>query len=129
MTDILHNAKITNNLPWQGYTEKAEGVAKSITPALGLTQASQICEDVGRRIAHLVEYHKGAKIVKEVDISFNDGLSKHLFFVDDAIVNAALFAGSAYIVIANFALLIPMLLIWAFYFGSDRFIQGLRKLT
>ncbi len=128
MADILHDTKMAYDLPWQGYTEKVESAAKSITPALGLTETSKICEDVGRKIAHLVEYHKGAKIVRDVDISFTDGLSKHLFFVDDSIVNAILFAGSAFMVIANFSLIIPILLIWAFYFGSDRFIQGLRKL-
>ena len=127
-SDVLHDIKTAFDAPTLGTTEKLEGAAKSLTRELGLEPTSRQMEKVASRFAVLMEYYGLAQIARRKNISFNDGMSKHMFFFDDKIVNAVVLLGCGIALISNFSLALPLAGIGAFYFGSDKFLKTIEKL-
>jgi len=127
-SDALHDAKTSFDAPTLGMSERFETAAKSITPALGLQRASQTSQRLARNFAALLEYYKLATVVRHKDISFSEGMSKHMFFLDDKIINAVLILGCGIAVISQFDLVLPLGLVAAVYFGSDKFLKTVEKL-
>ena len=128
MNDVLHEVKTYYDLPGKGTSEKLEDVAKSITPALGLQGTSYAMQKWARNLGIMLEWNGFATIVRKRNVSFKDGLSKHMFFFDDAIINAALILGSAVAIMSNFDLLLPIVAIGVFYIGSDTFLIRIERL-
>ncbi len=128
MNDVLHEVKMYYDLPGKGTSEKLEEVAKQITPAFGLRTTSFILQKWARNFAILLENWGLATIVRKRDVPWQEGLKKHMFFFDDAIVNAAIILGCVMAVISNFDLLLPIAGIGAFYFGSDKFFTKIERL-
>ncbi len=127
-TDDLHELKTYSNMKGQGRSEIIERSLKSITPALGLSAASDAVSKYARNLAVFLEARGIARILRNRDISFKEGLAKHVFFFDDAIINLTIVAGCAYVVVSNFDFALPMLGLAAIYFGSDRFIRDIEKM-
>lgn len=128
MTDILHDIKMQWDLPGCGTSEKIEKAAKSITPALGLTKASNVSRRLARNTGMWLEHYKLATILQKRDVSWQVGLNKHMFFFDDSVINAIILLGCGIAVIQNFDLVLPFGLIGAFYFGSDHFFKKVERL-
>ncbi len=127
-SDDLHDLKTGFDAPTLGISERLESTAKSITPALGLSGTSATVQRLARNFAVLMEYYKLAPIARKKNVSFDDGMSKHMFFVDDKIINALLVLGCGLAIISQFELILPLGLIGAIYLGSDKFIQTVEKL-
>lgn len=128
MNDVLHEVKMMYDLPGCGTSEKLEQVAKGITPSLGLQGTSYMLQKWARNTGVLLENYGLATIVRKRDVSWQVGLNKHMFFFDDAVINAALIIGCAAAVASNFDLLLPMVAIGAFYIGSDHFFRKVERL-
>mgnify|MGYP001602761017 FL=1 len=128
MNDVLHEVKMYYDLPGKGNSERLEAIAKSITPALGLQGTSYAMQKWARNLGVMLEAYGLATIARKRDVSFKDGLSKHMFFFDDAIINAALILGSALAIMSNFDLLLPIVVIAVFYMGSDTFLAKVERL-
>ncbi len=127
-TDELHDLKMYSTLPGQGYSEKIEIAAKSITPSLGLSETSSLLQRLARNFAHLMEYYGLAIITRKKNIPWQEGLNKHMFFLDDSVINAAIVLGCGIAIISNFDLLLPIAGVGLFYIGSDRFIKTIEKM-
>ncbi len=127
-SDALHDAKMYFNAPTIGMSERLEVVGKSIAPAFGLEGFSTTLQRLARNFAALLEYYKLATVLRHKDISFADGMSKHMFFVDDKIVNAAILLGCGIAIISQPSLLLPLVLIAVAYFASDKFLKTVEKL-
>ena len=126
--DILHETKMQYNLSGCGTSEKLESVAKSITPALGLIEVSNVAQTLSVKLGAWLEFYGLANILIKKDVPFSVGLYKHMFFFDDSIVNAIIILGCGYVVISNFDLALPIAGIGAFYFGSDHFFKKVERL-
>ena len=127
-SDALHDLKTSFDAPTMGTSEKLEKVAKSFTPALGLEKTSQTTQRLARNFAVLMEYYKLAKVVRKKNVTFAEGMGRHMFFLDDKIINGVLLLGCGLAVVSNFSLALPMAGVAAFYFGSDKFIKTVEKL-
>ncbi len=127
-TDELHELKSYSDMPGQGRSEILERAAKSITPSLGLESTSVLLQRWARNFGHLLEYYGLAQIVRKKDVPWQEGLNKHMFILDDSVINALLVLGCGIAIIMNFDLLLPLAGIGVVYHGSDRFIKKIEKL-
>ncbi len=128
MNDVLHEVKMMYDLPGKGTSEKLEEAVKGITPALGLRGASYTMQKWARNTGAMLEWNGFATIVRKRDVSFKEGLNKHMFFFDDAIINAALILGGTMAVMSNLDLLLPIIAIAVFYLGSDTILKKIERL-
>ncbi|MDP3742152.1 MAG: hypothetical protein Q8R15_02445 [Candidatus Micrarchaeota archaeon] len=128
MNDVLHEVKMTYDLPGMGTSEKLEEVAKGISPAFGMRGTSYALQKWARNFAILLENWGLATIVRKRDVPWQIGLNQHMFFFDDAIINAVIILGCAMAVISNFDLLLPIAGIGAFYIGSNKFFKKVERL-
>ncbi|MFH1246922.1 MAG: hypothetical protein V1644_00945 [Candidatus Micrarchaeota archaeon] len=128
MNDVLHEVKMMYDLPGMGTSEKLEEAAKSITPALGLRPVSFAMQKWARNLGAMLENFGFAVILRKRDVPWNEGLNKHMFFFDDAVINTVLILGCTMAVLFNTDLLLPMIAIGAFYVGSEKFFTKIQRL-
>ncbi|MFH0713499.1 MAG: hypothetical protein V1722_02870 [Candidatus Micrarchaeota archaeon] len=127
-TDALHSSKTSYDAVGLGTSERLENIAKGMSSSFCSDETSLKLQTWASKFAVLMEYYKLAHILRYKNITFEEDMEKHMFLVDDKIINALLFLGTALAVISNTWLALPLGIIWVIYFASDKFIKTIEKL-